>query len=179
MLSRRAVHKRESHGDLVGRRVRARRDGGVGDELEGHAGGVVDDAGEVLRDGVELGEAEEGQGRGVGAELDAEAGSRLVVERGVELLEDLRGQGGARDGADGLAGVEGEVVLVLVGEDAELVESFGGEDVGVLDGYIVDRGNVDQVEHYELLEVHPQVDLNFAHLRNRSCSSRSPRSSSH
>ena len=69
-----AVGEEEADSDVVGGWVRGVGDGGVGDELEGHGGGVVDHAGEVLGDGRELGEAEEGEEGAVGAELDADLG---------------------------------------------------------------------------------------------------------
>ena len=89
--------------------------GGVGRELEGHGRGVVWDAVEVGVGGGEVGEAEEGFEGGVGAELEGELGRARGVDGGVEGLEDLRGEGGAGDGADGGGLVEGEVVFVGVG----------------------------------------------------------------
>lgn len=57
-------------------------------------------------------------------------------------MHDLSGEGGAGDGADGVARVVGEVEFVVVGEGLELVEGVCGEEGGGLDGRVVDFGDV-------------------------------------
>ncbi len=91
--------------------------GDVGEELERHAGCVVGDAGPGGAESRQVGEAEEGLEGAVGAELEGqERGARAVLgDGGVKGGEDLRGEGGAGDGADGGRGVVGEVELVGVG----------------------------------------------------------------
>lgn len=77
-----AVVEEEADGDVFrGWEGGGGRDGGVGDELEGHGRGVVWDGGEIGavgvgvgygREGGEIGETEEGLEGAVGAELDVD-----------------------------------------------------------------------------------------------------------
>lgn len=105
MLGSRAVGEHEADGYVIGCGVGGLGDGGVGDELEGHAGCIVDYAGEVLGDGRELTQTKEGQWGGVRAKLDAKARRGFASESGVELLEDLSRESSASDGADSVAGI--------------------------------------------------------------------------
>ncbi len=105
----------EAHFQVLGRGEGGR--GYIREELERHAGCVVRDAGPGGAEGGQVGEAEEGLEGAVGAELEGEERGAGAVFRdgGVEGGEDLRGEGGAGDGADGGGGVVGEVELVGVG----------------------------------------------------------------
>jgi len=98
----------------------------VGEELEDHGAGVVDDAGEVVADLLQVGEAEEGHEGCVGAELDAELLGARGADDVVHVLEDFSGELHAGDCAHVVAGVVGETPLVGVGESAQLGK--GGVD---------------------------------------------------
>lgn len=80
--------------------------------------------------------------------MDGEFLFALGGDGGVEELEDLGGEGFAGDGAHGVGGVVGEVPFVLVGAGAELEEGVVGEEVGGVDGGVVDVGDVDEVEDW-------------------------------
>lgn len=68
----------EADGELVGGGEGV--GSGVGEELEGHAGGVVGDAVEIWVGGGEVGEAEEGLEAAVGAELDVYSVERFACQ---------------------------------------------------------------------------------------------------
>ena len=108
--------KQEPHADLLHGREGVRRP--RGEELKRHAGGIIRDTEKVRVLLRELGEAEEGEEAAVGAELDGEfwfGGGAFGGDGSVEGLDDLRGDGGAGDGADGVGGVVGEGELVGIG----------------------------------------------------------------
>jgi len=117
----------------------------VGEELEDHGASVVDHAGEVVADLLQVRETEEGHEGRIGAELDAE----LLGARGgddvVHVLEDFSCELHTRDCAHVVAGVVGETPLVGVGESAELGEGGVGQGVGVGNAGVVDLGYVDGV----------------------------------
>lgn len=138
-----AVGEQEADKDLI--LVRGGRGSGLGEQLESHGAGVIDDGSEVLRHGGQLGEAEEGGESAVGAELDVELLRRGRGDGGLEGGDDVRGQDGAGDGADGRGGVVGEAELVDVGEVGEGLEGGRGEEVGGGDGGVVNGGDVDVV----------------------------------
>lgn len=119
-----SVVEEEADADVVCRGERGRGDGGVCDELKGHGGRVVDDAVEGGVRGGEVGQAEEGEEGGVGAELDVHLALSGSGDCGVEALEDLGGEGHAGNGAQVVAAVVGQAKLVGVGEGAELEQSF-------------------------------------------------------
>lgn len=142
-----AVGEEEADADVLGGGLGL---GGVGDELKGHGGGVVDDAVKVLGGGGELGEAEEGHEGAVGAKLgvEARAGSGLVND-GLQRGEDLAGQDGAGNGADGRGLVVGQVPFQVRGEGEEAVVGGVVDDVGV----VVDFAYVDVVKDCETVQV--------------------------
>lgn len=81
----------------------------VRDELERHCRCVIGDAHPVVAERRQVREAEEGLELRVGAQLDGYEGAAGAL-RGdcfVEGGENLSGEGGAGDGADGGAGVVG------------------------------------------------------------------------
>ena len=123
----------------------------LGEQLKAHGAGVVNDGSEIVGHGGQAREAEEGGECAVGAKLDVELlfGGRRG-EGGLEGGDDVRGQDGAGDGADGRGGVVGEAELVDVGEVGEGLEGGRGEEVGGGDGVggVVDGGDVDVVEDW-------------------------------
>lgn len=132
---------------------RARGGGGGGgicdDELKDHGGGVVDETLKVRAEVGEVGHAEKGHEGAVGAELDAEGdGGGVAGDDGAEGLDDLAGEDGAGDGADGAAPVEGQVPLLDGGEVEEAQEGGVCEEVVGGDGGVVDGGDVDVVEDW-------------------------------
>lgn len=144
----RAVVEVEADADLVGGGERGARDAGVGHELPHEAGRVVRHAEKVGVHGREVGEAKVRHHAAVRAELDVELVLALVGDGAVEGVDDLCGEDGGRDGADGLGFVVGQAELVLVGPRAQLEEGLGGKEVriGEVFGRVVDAGDVEEVE---------------------------------
>lgn len=136
------VVEKEAHADIF---RRGKGFGGpAGEEFKRHAGGIVGDPVEIRVGLREVGEAEEGEEGGIGAELEGEFGSgggALSGDGGVKGLDDLGGEGGASNGADGVGGVIGEVEFVSVGQGAGLGEE-GGREEGGWNAGVVDGGNV-------------------------------------
>lgn len=98
----------------LGKRI-GRRD--VGEELERNGGGVVGDTHPVVAQRGEVREAEEGLELRVGTQLEGDERSFGAV-CGYNLIEggdNLGGEGGAGNGADGVRDVVGEGELVPVG----------------------------------------------------------------
>ena len=144
-ITRRAIPKQKPYTQILHRRERVR--GPRSEQLERHRRRIIRHAVEVRIRRREVREAEEGLEAAVGAELDVQGhclagGGYCGVERG----EDLRGEGGAGDGADGVAGVVGEGELVRVGEGAQGGEGGVCEEGGGGDGAVVDGGDVEVVE---------------------------------
>lgn len=77
-----------------------------------------------------MGEAKEGEERGVSTELDANLGRGLANNGGVQLLHNLGGKSGASNGTDGFTGVVRKSELVLIGASVELVKVIGSEETG-------------------------------------------------
>lgn len=141
-----AVGKEEADVDIGGGGLGGSA-GGV--QLKGHGGGVVDDAVEVCAGLLELGETKEGHESAIGTELGVELGGGLgAVDDGLEGVEDLAGENGASDGADGFARVVGQVPFVDGGEIVEAVKGCVGDEVTGGDGGVVDFGDVDVVPDY-------------------------------
>lgn len=120
-----------------------------GVQLKGHGGGVVDDAVEVWAGLGELCETKEGHESAVSTELGVELGGGLgAVDDGLERIEDLAGEDGAGDGANGLARVVGQVPFVDGGKVVEAVKGCVVDEVPGWDRSVVDLGDVDVVPDY-------------------------------
>lgn len=139
-----AVVEEEADGEVLGG-GEAGGDVGGGEEFECHRGSVVNHASEVVADGGEVGEAEEGEESGVGAELDAEFLGAGRADDAVHVGEHFASELHAADGTHVVGGVVGKTPFVGVGKSAQLEEGVVGEDVGVGDGGVVDLGDVDDV----------------------------------
>ena len=149
VLTGSTVGEEESNVNVVCGWVVARRDlgGSVGEELEGHGRGVVDDAAEVRVGLLQVCEAEEAGESGVGAKLHADLLLALSGDGGVEELDDFACEDHGAHGADVVGGalalVVGEAPLVGVGEVGQVGEDVGGDEVGARVAGVVDLGNVD------------------------------------
>ena len=117
----------------------------VGEELKDHGASVVDYAGEVVADLLQIGETEEGHEGRVGAELDAELLGARGADDVVHVFKDFSRELHAGYCAHVVAGVVGEAPLVGVGESAELGERGVGQGIGVGNAGVVDLGYVDGV----------------------------------
>ena len=96
----------------------------------------------------EVCKAEEGLKGAIGAELDGEFGGFAGRgDGGIERLNDLCGQSGASNCANGVRRVVGEVVLVVVCQSAQLVQGGVGEEVGGGNAAVVDRGDIEKIEY--------------------------------
>lgn len=126
----RAVVEQKAHVDVVG--AGERGGGRVRRQFERHGRGVVGHAVEVGVRLREVGKAEEGLEGAVGAELEVQFAAVVAADGRVEGLQDLGGEGGAGDSADGGGGVEGQGVFVRVGEGAEVEEGGVCEEGGVV-----------------------------------------------
>jgi len=98
----------------------------VGEKLKGHGASVIDNAGEVVADFLQVRETEEGHEGRVGAELDAEFLGAGGADDVVHVFEDFSCELHAGDCAHVVAGVVGEAPLMGVGESAELGEGGVG-----------------------------------------------------
>lgn len=78
--------------------------------------------------------------------MDIEFCGRLAIDGLIESLEDLGCQSRTSNGADRLAGVVRKTKLVLVGESSKLVENIWGEEIGGVDGGVVNGCHIDNVK---------------------------------
>jgi len=146
-VARRAVVEKEADLQVISV-GETRIDICVSEELEDHGAGVVDYAGEVVADLLQVGEAEEGHEGCVGAELDAELLGAGGADDVVHVFENFSGELHASNCAHVVADVVGETPLVGVGESAKFGEGGVGQGVGVGDAGVVDLGYVDGVVDY-------------------------------
>ena len=144
MLSSGAVDKVEPDGNVVGARMWS---GGVGDELESHGGGVVDDGSKVSANRSEVGRAEEGGEGAIGAELDVQGRCLLPGNDGAEGVKDLASQDKAGYGADGVGSVVSQVPLVDTGKLIELSKGVAADETSRGDCGIVDLSHIDIIEN--------------------------------
>ena len=86
-----------------------------GEKFECHCRGIIRNAVEIRIRAGEVREAEERLKAAVGTELDVQWGFPAGSDGVIEGLDNLSGEGGTCDGADGVGGIVGEVEFVGVG----------------------------------------------------------------
>ena len=138
-----AIVEQEANRDIAGGREWRSR--GVGNKLKSHGRSVINHAEEVAVDTRQVGETEERREGCIGAELDVELALALSGNGGVEPFDNLGSEDFAGDGTHVVGRVVSEAPFVSVGQIEKLGKDIRSEDVRVIDGGIVDLGNMDQI----------------------------------
>jgi hypothetical protein len=80
--------------------------------------------------------------------LDVHLGRFLALSDGLESLNDLAGENGARNGTDRLTAVVGKVPLMDRGEVVEFIQSRLLEKIVRGDARVVNAGNINKIKDW-------------------------------